>query len=29
MKESSLWTVFSDTGDPVAYLLYRAGAVGR
>lgn len=29
MKESSLWTVFSDTGDPVAYLLYRAESAGR
>lgn len=23
MKEPSLWTLFSDTGDPLAYLLYR------
>ena len=29
MKEPSLWTLFSDTGDPLAYLLYRAGSAGR
>ena len=29
MKEPSLWALFSDTGDPLAYLLYRAGSVGR
>ena len=29
MEEPSLWTLFSDTGDPVAYLLYRAGFAGR
>lgn len=28
MKEPSLWTLFSDTGDPLAYLLYRAGSAG-
>lgn len=29
MKEPSLWALFSDTGDPLAYLLYRTGSAGR
>ena len=26
MESPSFWTLFLDTGDPMAYLLFRSGA---
>ena len=28
MESPSFWTLFPDTGDPMAYLLFRSGETG-